>query len=195
MTDHITLTGFTDYNPSYPPRDPKKGYVAKITGRAAGARKYEREFLGETVDLVEGDEGLYERQRGDKKGGYTRWYHVILSHTEHGLIKSTDCEDDVARIAKLLDDGHAIEDIVEVVDLRPSERTEGLMIFDVGVRSTGDIRKHRASATIESATEECWKTLSLLPEKEAKKVLTALKKRLTPPKPAPAEETPESPEE
>lgn len=36
-TTQITLTGTTNYNPSYPPRDAKKGYVAKITGRAAGA--------------------------------------------------------------------------------------------------------------------------------------------------------------
>lgn len=179
-TTQITLTGTTDYNPSYPPRDAKKGYVAKITGRAAGSRKYEREFFGGEADLLEGDEGLYERQRGNKKGGFTRWYHVLLSHPDHGLILSADCEDEVPQIAKLLDAGHAIEDCVEVVDLRPSERVEGRMIFTVKARTPAAAKKAVKSATIESAVESCWSVLSLMPEKEVKKVMAELRKRMKP---------------
>jgi hypothetical protein len=179
----ITLTGPTNYNESYPPKNARKGYVAKITGRASGAKKYEREFFGESVTLLEGDEGLYERQIGDKKGGYTRYYHVMLFHPEHGLILSVDCEDEVPKLAKLLDDGRKIEDIVEVVDLRPSQKFEGRMIFDVAVRTATQAKAAAKSATIESATETCWDVLRLLPEKEAKKVLTELRKRVSPPKP------------
>ena len=52
MREQITLSGSTNYNPSYPPANAKKGYVARITGRAGGAVKYQREFFGESVDLV-----------------------------------------------------------------------------------------------------------------------------------------------
>jgi len=178
-TTQITLTGQTMYNPHFGPNNARKGYVAKITGRAPGAKKYEREFLGETADIVEGDEGLYERQRGDKKGGYTRWYHVVLNHPEHGLINSTDCEYDVPRIAKLLDDGHAIADIVVPTNLRDHDRVEGRMVFDEwAIRTPAQARKAAKSATLDSAVDACWEQLSLLPETEKKKVLTALRKRI-----------------
>jgi hypothetical protein len=182
--DRITLVGSTDYNEKFPPANAKKGYVARIRGTAAGAIKYDREFLGQEAALVEGDEGLYERQRGDKKGGFTRWYHVLLSHPEHGLILSLDCEDELPKIAKLLDAGIAIQDAVEVTDLKPSEKYEGRMIFTAKARNKSAAANAAKSATIESAVDHCWQVLSLLPEKEAKKVLTALKERVSP-KPAP----------
>ena len=40
--------------------------------------------------------------------------------------------------------------------------------------------------TIDSAVAACWQAIQSLPEKEAKKVLAALKLRVSPPKPAPA---------
>ena len=180
--DRINLAGTTDYNVKYPPANAKKGYVARIRGTAPGAVKYDREFLGDEVGLVEGDEGLYERQRGDKKGGHTRWYHVLLSHPDHGLILSVDCEEELPKIAKLLDAGTAIQDAVEVTDLRPSERYEGRMIFTARARSKAEAAKAAKSATVDSAIETCWAALSLLPEKEAKAVLAALKLRVSPPK-------------
>lgn len=178
MIEQITLTGQTQYNERFAPSNAKKGYVARITGRTSGPMKYEREFLGQEADLLDGDQGLYEKQRGDKKGGYTRWYHVLLSHPEHGLILSIDCENEVPKIAKLLDDGHQIEDIVEVTNLRPSAKHEGRMVFDVQMRTAAQVRKVAKSATIDGATESCWETLCGLPAVEAKKVLTELRKRL-----------------
>lgn len=189
-TTEITLAGTTDYNERFPPRDAKKGYVAKITGRAAGALKYQREFLGTEVTLLEGDEGLYERQRGDKKGGCTRWYNVMLSHPEHGLILSVDCESELPRIAKLLDEGVAIADAVEVTNLRPSEKVEGRMIFDAVARTKSEAKKAAVAQTVESAVETCWQAMCHLPEKEAKKVLAALKLRVSP---KPADAQPEQP--
>lgn len=180
-TTQISLSGPTVYHPNYPPRDAKKGYVARITGRAAGKLKYEREFLGADVDLLEGDEGLYERQRGDKKGGSTRWYHVVLSHPDHGLIMSADCEDQLPKIAKLLDDGVTIQDAVEVTDLRPSEKTEGLTVFTAVARSASAAKQAAKAQTIDSAVEGCWAEMCNLPEALQKKVLTQLRKRVSPP--------------
>lgn len=183
MEESITLTGTTDYNPKFPPNNPKKGYVAKITGRAAGALKFNREFMGQEAVILPGDEGLYEKQRGDKKGGATRWYHVILSHSEHGLILGVDCgEVFAAKIAKLLDQGMSIYDIVEVVNLRPSEKVEGRMIFDVEVRTKAETKAAAKSTTIDGAVNSCWDILRLLPEPEAKKVLKELKEKVSPKK-------------
>lgn len=180
MTSQITLYGPTQYNTSYPPANAKKGYVAKITGKAAGPLKYEREFFGGEVKILEGEKGLYERQVGNKNGGFTRYYHVILSHPDHGLIKSADCEDEVPKIAKLLDAGVSIEDAVEVEALRPSEKEEGLMIFTATARTAAQAKKAAKSATIGSAVADCLAALKLLPEAEQKKALSEIKKALKP---------------
>lgn len=181
--EQITLRGTTDYNTSYPPRDAKKGYVAKLKGTTAGALKFEREFFGDECIVTEGDEGLYERQRGDKKGGFTRWYPVIISHAEHGLIIDGDCDEvEVKKIAKLLDQGIEIADAVEVCDLRESENNPGNWLFTAKARTASQAAKAKKSATIDSAIEECWSVLSLMPEAEQKKILAELKKRVSPPK-------------
>jgi len=180
MTTEIRLTGPTEYHERFPPRDARKGYVARITGRASGAVMYAREFLGSQVTLLEGDEGLYERQVGDKKGGCTRYYHVVLSHPEHGLMLSEDCESELPKIAKLLDEGVVIADAVEVTDLRPSKKVEGRMTFTAVARPKAQAAKAAVAQTIESAVEACWAALSDLPEREVKKVLAAVKARLTP---------------
>jgi hypothetical protein len=173
-TEQITLTSSVDYHPRFPPANAKKAYVAKITGRCAGAAKYEREFLGESVTLVEGDAGLYERQNGDKKGGATRYYHVVLEHPEYGLIMSTDCEDELAKIAKLLDDGLTISEIVEPDQLRPSERHPGRWVFDVAVRT-----KQRAqAASAQDAVAACLALLAPLSAPAQKKALSEIKARL-----------------
>lgn len=182
-TTQITLTGTTDYNERFPPRDAKKGYVARITGRVAGPMKYGREFLGSEATLLEGDEGLFERQNGDKKGGCTRYYHVILSHPDYGLIMSADCEAELPKIAKLLDDGVSIEGAVEVTDLRPSSKVAGRMAFTAVARSKTAAAKASVGQTIDSAVEACWAAMCNLPEREAKLVLAALKAKVSPPKP------------
>lgn len=138
--ESINLSTDVQYNPKYPPSNAKKAYIARITGTAKGPQKYEREFLGRDVDLSADDAGLYEKQRGDKKGGYTRWYYVILPHPEHGVIISADCEDELPKIAKNLD-SMSIEEAVEVTNLRESEKHEGRMIFDaVAATKKRDVR-------------------------------------------------------
>lgn len=173
-TEQITLTASIDYHPNFPPKDAKKAYVAKITGRAAGAVKFAREFLGDSVTLVEGDAGLYEKQNGNKKGGCTRYYHVVLEHPEHGLIMSTDCEGDLPKIAKLLDDGLTIAEIVEPSQLRPSERNPGRWVFDVTVRT----KKQAETASAEDAITACLALLVPLPAVSQTKALSELKARL-----------------
>jgi hypothetical protein len=142
-TTHITLHGRIDYNERRPPCGARPGYVARITGTINSPVKYDREFLGrEEVTLELGDPstpGLYERQRGDRGGGYTRWYHVVLTHPEYGLILSVDCEEQLPKIARLLDQGISIQDAVEIRNLRPSSKVAGRMVFDALPRTLAEV--------------------------------------------------------
>lgn len=174
----IRIAGPTLYNTNFPPRDAKKGYVAKITGRKAGPMKYEREFMGEEAVILQGDEGLYERQVGEKKGGCTRYYHVIVDHPEHGLMMSKDCETIVPKIVKMLDEGISIDGAIEVTQIQPSERVEGRMIFVAVPRTVTQAKKAAKSATVDSAIAHCLEVLKLMPEKEQKAVLREVKKAL-----------------
>lgn len=116
--DTCKLAATTGYNTRYAPEGAKKAYVAKITGRTDSAVKYKRKFLGNEVTLVEGDQGLYERQCVDKKGRPTRYYHVVLWDDENRrMICSKDCEGLVPQIAARLDNGEAIGDIVDATDV------------------------------------------------------------------------------
>lgn len=174
MASEITIKSSIDYHPKYPPAGAKKAYVAKITGRAPGAVKFAREFLGDEVTLVEGDAGLYERQDGDKKGGATRYYHVVVSHPEHGLIISADCEDELPKIAKLLDEGVSIQDAVEVLNVRPSERYEGRTIFDAKART----KQQAKVAGVSAAVDACLVVLDGLSQPEKQKALAEIRRRL-----------------
>lgn len=67
MKEKLTLIARTEYHIGYPPKGAKKAYVAKITGRQTGPTKYCREFLGDSVDLLADDVGLYEVQHALNK--------------------------------------------------------------------------------------------------------------------------------
>lgn len=147
----ITLTARIKYHPSYPPKNAAKAYVARITGRVRGPKKYEREFLGTSFEAVDADDcGLYEVQHGDKKGGWTRYYYVILPHPEHGLMRSSDCEDDLPKIAKALDDGRDITDVVAADDITPpDDDTPAKFVARVMTRTQAKSRQ--AAVTAEEA--------------------------------------------
>lgn len=102
----------------------------------------------------------------------------MLSHPEHGLIKSTDCEDVLPQIAKSLDAGVSIAEAVEVNNLRPSERTEGLMIFDASARTVAAAKKAAANASHEERLAAVLAALDGLDAKSSQKVLTAARKSL-----------------
>jgi hypothetical protein len=181
MKESIKFAGRTDYNVKFPPNNAKKGYVAKITGRASGAVKYEREFFGGSVEILLGDaDALYEIQHGEKKGGYERRYNVVLNHPEHGLICSTTVTTEplVAKIAKMLDEGHAMKDIIDVQNLRAKETNPEFYLFDCAIRSPAKAEKSAKSATIASAVDACWQILSLMPDDQRNQVLEEIRSKM-----------------
>jgi hypothetical protein len=177
FNDEITLVGNVEYNPKFPPKNAGKGYVARIRGRSTGPMKYDREFMGRIAPLSDHLTGLYEVQTGLKKGGTNRRYYVLLSHPEYGLMLSSDCSGDENRIVRQMTASSSIDEVVEPLNIRPNTK-EGYMTFDVKVRTLAEIEKVKKSTTVQDALEECWGILKLLPEKEAKEVISNLRKKL-----------------
>jgi len=74
---------------------------------------------------------------------------------------------------------------VELV-ARPSRLDPAKTVYDVQIVTPKQAEAVAVARTIDAATDACWASLSGLPEKEAKKVLAALRARLTLPKTAAA---------
>lgn len=172
----ITISAWASYG------NGGKQFVARITGRDS-KYTFDREFIGkrcgkrdESTEADVDEPGLYECRNIDRKGNADDNYYVILGG-EDTLGKHTIDKSDAMKIAKRLDERESIDDICVIDD-----------DDDVIVVSPAEARKRKAAATLDSAIDECWSIIQRLPEKEAKKVLTALRKKLAPPKPAKGEE-------
>lgn len=190
MTTSITLRGNIEYHERFPPANAKKGYVARIKGKAPGALKYEREFLGSEFTAVDADDaGLYEVQTGLKKGGAERAYYVILPHPEHGLIRSQNLQlpSAMACLTKLLDDGVPITDAVEVTNLRA---TESHWRFTAVIRTKTAAQKAADAAKTEDTATAIRAAIAGMPPTAAAKLLRAVAKEITAPA-APAMDAPE----
>lgn len=192
MTTSITLRGSVEYHERFPPANAKKGYVARIKGKAPGALKYEREFLGSEFTAVDAaDAGLYEVQTGLKKGGFDRAHYLILPHPEHGLIRSKALPDDaVTRLAKLLDDHVPLADATEVTELYLPERSDHYR-FTAVIRTKAGAQKAAAAAETDDATATIRAAIAGMPPAAAAKLLRAIAKELTTPA---ATATPNAPE-
>lgn len=178
----ITLTANEAYNSRFAPVGAKKAYVARITGRSS-KMTFEREFLGKgNVDVD--TPGLYETRSVDKKGRAEEPDYILIMQLGDDIRScKTVSKEDAMKIAKALDAGRRLEEIVEMTAADPAEGKK------YGVTSYSLITPRQAETkavaqTIDTATEACWAVLAALPEKEAKKVLANLKGRVSPPKPA-----------
>jgi hypothetical protein len=186
MSQTVTLTADVEYNERFAPSGAKKAYVARLLGRVSGAQTFNREFLGKGAVVID-EPGLYERQIGCKKGGADQYYHVVVE-VDGDLRKSTDVGRETAMtIAKRMDGGERIGDMVRLTG-RPSQRYPAVTVYDCEVMTKSEAAKAAKGATVDSAIDACWQVLSLLPEKEGKKVLAALRGRVSPPKEKPASE-------
>jgi len=159
-------------------RDPKWGLRLEFIGTKGGKRNEE------TTAEVD-DPGIYVVRNWDRKNRADETYLLILEvgQDDEGAPKlrsfSLD-KSDALKIAKLMDGGRKLADIVEPIDAAPERRAD---------RTWGYITVRQAASkaeaqTIDSATEACWQVLTALPEKQAKKVLAALRLRVSPPKTA-----------
>lgn len=159
-------------------------YVARLRGRHSKFT-FEREFLGRKsgkrneFTQVEIDEpGLYEECDVGKRGKSSTYYAMVPGRTEGGFFAQPIPSASAMALAKLLDAGHAWSELARV------HETDDAVVLTL---TPAAAKRAAAAHTLESAIETCWAALQALPEKEAKKVLSALKLRVSPPKAAIAE--------
>lgn len=147
MKYELTLTAWTEWFPGHPPRGAVHGSIARITGckiRKVKPRKklmgrnvgggqrpfgYKRMMMGDTVTIRRESEGLYEVIDAHKRGGCSRRMYVVLWHPDHGMIIGLCHRGEAKKIARRLECGESIEDIVEVRNLRKPPQGDA-MVFD-----------------------------------------------------------------
>lgn len=156
-------------------------YIARITGRASKFT-FQREFVGrksgkrnEYTEYSTDAAGLYEdcdiSRQGEKVIGY--W---LVADTPDGLVKLRASLEDAMKIARRLDEGETLESMLEI---KPEQAG---WIYEL--RSKSEAKAAIADQTIESAIEGCWAIMQALPAREVKKVLAALRLRVSPVSPA-----------
>jgi hypothetical protein len=167
-------------------------YIARITGRDPKFT-FNREFIGrksgkrgDTTSADVDEPGLYEITDIDRKGNKNSAYRILALRNGELLelfgtrdsADGLDGKDAAMQIAKRMDGGEPFAEIVEVL--------EG---GKYRLRSKAEAKRASAAVTVDAAVEQCWTVLQALPEREAKRVLKALRDRMAPPKPAQPEIT------
>lgn len=172
-------------------------YVARITGRHPKFT-FDREFTGRkersTTRAYIDEPGLYECCDIDKKGRKDITFALVLTRTPDCPPLSPDADPELIRfwigeaaaatIARRLDDGEDLATMVEITRNGDS--------YEYRIRAKGEAKRASAAATIDAAIEQCWAILQAFPEREARKVLSALKTRVAPPKPAASAPSPDA---
>lgn len=167
MATTITISATEKYNTRYAPAGAKKAYLARLLGRSI-SQTFEREFLAKSYDFDAAScPALLERVDVAKDGSrYSPDYMLLVASGEE--VVQFDLEKaDAMWLAAQMDAGRNLADCWN----------EG------GRVSPKAAAKEQVAVTVTAAIESCWKMLEVLPEKEAKKVLAALKARVSPPKP------------
>ena len=106
-----------------------------------------------------------------RKGKVDRYYVVI--EADGALVKLRSDKQDAMTIARALDERRPFTGIVAA-----AKDDEGKPVYEI--LSAREAAKAQQAQTVDSAIEACWAALQALPEKEAKKVLAALRARVSP---------------
>ena len=167
-----------------------KQYIARISGRDSKFT-FRREFAGrktgrrnDRTEAFVDEPGLFEICDIDKKGRKDLGYALIVRRTpdcpplsetaDPDFIRFDPTTEQAVTLARRMDDG---DDLAEIVEITRAE--DG---YHFQIRSKSEAKKASAAASIDQAVEECWQILQAFPEREAKKVMAALKLRVSPPK-------------
>lgn len=164
-------------------------YIARLRGRAPKVT-FEREFLGHkwgkrnegTTALVD-EPALVEVVNVTRKGKDRNYWLVVEYAGELARLR-TD-EDDAMAIAKRLDGGETITEIIETtLEVPDAEKLaqypDAKAKFVYTIRSKGEAKKAVAQVTEEAAARLLCDVLLPLPAPMQKRVLAAAKARLFP---------------
>ena len=172
----------------------ERQYIARIVGRDHKFT-YHREFVGRkagrSTSATVDEPGLYELCDIDKKGRKESRFRIVVTAGEDliSLRAGADNADGAApeavalAIAKRLDAGESIADMIQLL---PGELPGAETKYHL--RTPSETKRADAAHTVDSAIENCWVILQALPEREAKKVMQALRLRMRPKEEAPAGE-------
>lgn len=181
----IEFTAFSDFGQT-------GQYIARITGRQKKVN-FAREFIGRksgkrgdiTTALVD-EPGLYEvvwcKRRGKERA------HWILLEVEGQLRQVRSDEEDFLTIAKRLDGGETIE---QIVVFEPIPREPGKLVYVI--RNKIEANRAIVAKTIDAVVLAIVNAVAGLPKEHQKKALSEAKTRLFP-KPERPEPEPESAE-
>lgn len=175
-------------------------YVARINGRDSKFT-FDREFVGrkqgkrnEWTEFETDEPGLYESCSVRKRGKDSTYVLIVDTKCPERLaeydcpLKQHYCDKaDALKIARALENGRKFDEIVESVN---EKQEDGSIDYQWRIMSAAEAKKQLAAQTVETALDGCWEILQSLPTKEAKKVLAALRKKVSPPKDETKEETP-----
>ncbi len=149
-------------------------YVARITGRHAKFT-FAREFLGRKrgksggVSSADVDTpGLYEECNVSRKNGKSSDFWVSVD----GAGAQWVSKEMAMAIAKALDDGRAVAEIVVILG-EGDERT-------VELRTPAQAENAKAATTLDEAVAQCAAILAALPAPLARKALTEIRRQVVP---------------
>lgn len=173
------------------------GRAAKVTfARDFVGQKYGKRQESTSYDTDE--VGLYELCSIDRKGQKEQRYRLILPapgaaacegvagdaeeegrvdegaalrETAAGLVVVRASKEEAMAIAKRLDKGEQLVEIVRIVDLAQNQ---------IEILTAAQAKKAAAAATVDEAVSACLAVLGALPEREAKRVVAELRKRTVP---------------
>lgn len=168
MSQSITILATNQYNERFAPAGAKKAYLARIDGRDKSTT-FKREFLAKDSDFDAAScPVLLERRNVDKKGRPDEPDYILLLASGDDVVRCDIDKSDAMWLAAQLDAGRSLDSCWDA---------------DGGRVTPAAAEKATVAATIDAATEECWRLIQAMPLKDAKKVLDVLRKRVTPPKP------------
>lgn len=185
-----------------------KQYIARLVGRH---RKFtfEREFIGrkfgkrnEGCDATVDEVGVYELREVTRKGRVDRYRLILpavcvaahlavaedaeaegredlgaeLRREAEGLVMVRLDRSEAMALCRRLDQGDRLDEIVRVVG-----------DDEIEILTAAQAKRAAAAATVDEAVSACSAILAALPTREAKRVLTALRKQIAPPAPKASE--------
>ncbi len=171
-------------------------FIARITGRDAKFT-FQREFVGrkqgkrgDTTEANIDEPGLFEVCDIDKRGNKDSSYAIVVAHPAdtNGLIRFWAGMHDVdgrsgvdvaMMIAKRMDAGEAISDMIECVEQPEDPAKPGVRTWKYRLRAKSEVPAATAAPATGAAVGACWQVLQALPEHEAREVLAALEARLS----------------
>ena len=154
-------------------------FIAELTGREKKwifERTFDGRKSGSTTEHTIDTPGLFEACDLDRKGNKDYRYRLYVMAGDK-LVRFRIEKEDAMTIAKAMDDGRKLDEIVLAEASDAPEAYEGHVWSIV---SAAESKKAKAAASIDEAADRCWAILMGLPPADVKKVLAKVRDKASP---------------